>query len=126
MTVSLTLFVSASAFVRLVSVPVAVIMCAVAAVIPPIAAISANRWDEDDHWWDEPAPGAAKSEKRPEEPGPSEESPPSDEASPGHSGEPSSGADAEDAQHPSPRSQEEWSFDELLWEEELRGYGERF
>ncbi|MCK1797033.1 hypothetical protein MTQ01_13605 [Streptomyces sp. XM4193] len=58
MTVSLTLFVSASAFVRLFSVPLAVAMCVVAAVIPPVAAISANRWDEDDHWWDEPGPGS--------------------------------------------------------------------
>jgi len=39
---AITLFVLASTVVRLFSVPLAVGMCAVAAVIPPIAAIVTN------------------------------------------------------------------------------------
>ena len=39
----LFLFVSAWAFVRLWSVPAAVAMCVVAMVLPPVAAIVANR-----------------------------------------------------------------------------------
>ncbi|GAB2578518.1 hypothetical protein GCM10027168_09420 [Streptomyces capparidis] len=50
----LALFVSAWAFVRLWSVPAAVAMCVVAMVIPPCAAIVANRRDPDDRWWDDP------------------------------------------------------------------------
>ncbi|MFJ6697029.1 DUF3099 domain-containing protein [Streptomyces sp. NPDC091272] len=50
----LVLFVSACALVRLWSVPVAVAMCVVAAVIPPFAAMIANRKGPDDRWWDEP------------------------------------------------------------------------
>ncbi|WWR48996.1 DUF3099 domain-containing protein [Streptomyces sp. SCSIO 30461] len=50
----LVLFVSA-AFVRLWSVPVAVGMCAVAMVIPPLAAVVANRRGPDDRWWDAPS-----------------------------------------------------------------------
>lgn len=53
MTVCLSLFISAWAFVRLFSVALAVAMCAIAAVIPPIAAIVANRRESDDRWWDE-------------------------------------------------------------------------
>ncbi|MCX5200345.1 DUF3099 domain-containing protein [Streptomyces sp. NBC_00237] len=75
----LVLFVTACAFVRLWSVPVAVAMCVVAAAIPPFAAMVANRkgpgdregvppaqakpraWGRDettgdrrsDDWWDE-------------------------------------------------------------------------
>lgn len=50
----LVLFVSAWAVVRLWSVPVAVGMCVVAMVLPPVAAIVANRRGPDDRWWDEP------------------------------------------------------------------------
>ncbi|MER0246852.1 DUF3099 domain-containing protein [Streptomyces sp. HSW2009] len=50
----LTLFVLAWAVVRLWSIPVAVGMCVVAMVIPPLAAIVANRRGPDDHWFDEP------------------------------------------------------------------------
>ncbi len=49
----LTLFISAWAFVRLWSVPAAVAMCIVAMVIPPLAAIVANRRGPQDRWWDE-------------------------------------------------------------------------
>ncbi|WP_419996093.1 DUF3099 domain-containing protein [Streptomyces boninensis] len=31
----------------------AVAMCVVAALIPPLAAITGNRWEKDDKWWDE-------------------------------------------------------------------------
>jgi hypothetical protein len=54
MAVCLVLFVSAWGFVRLWSVPLAIAMCVVAAAIPPIAAIAANRREPDDRWWDEP------------------------------------------------------------------------
>ncbi|MEV6261240.1 DUF3099 domain-containing protein [Streptomyces sp. NPDC051784] len=50
----LLLFVSAWAFVRLWSVPAAVAMCVVAMVIPPVAAIVANRRGPEDRWWDDP------------------------------------------------------------------------
>lgn len=49
----LGLFVLAWAVVRLWSLPVAIGMCVVAMVIPPVAAIVANRREKDDHWWDE-------------------------------------------------------------------------
>ncbi|TWG04667.1 hypothetical protein FHX80_113136 [Streptomyces brevispora] len=52
----LVLFVSAWAFVRLWSVPAAIIMCVIAMVIPPVAAIVANRKGPEDRWWDEPDP----------------------------------------------------------------------
>jgi uncharacterized membrane protein YqjE len=39
--------------VRLVSVPAAIAMSVVAMVIPPVAAIVANRKGPDDRWWDE-------------------------------------------------------------------------
>ncbi|WP_326698953.1 DUF3099 domain-containing protein [Streptomyces sp. NBC_01754] len=52
----LALFVSAWAFVRLWSIPAAVAMCVVAMVIPPVAAMVANRRGPDDRWWDDPAP----------------------------------------------------------------------
>ena len=48
------LFVMAWAVVRLWSVPAAIAMCLVAMVIPPVAAIVANRRGPEDHWWDEP------------------------------------------------------------------------
>jgi Protein of unknown function (DUF3099) len=48
------LFVLAWSVVRLWSVPLAVGMCVVAMLIPPLAAIVANRREADDHWWDVP------------------------------------------------------------------------
>ncbi|MDF4252873.1 DUF3099 domain-containing protein [Streptomyces sp. WMMB303] len=57
MAICLVLFISAWAFVRLWSVPAAVAMCAVAMVLPPLAAIVGNRREPDDRWWDEPAEG---------------------------------------------------------------------
>ncbi|KNB51418.1 DUF3099 domain-containing protein [Streptomyces caatingaensis] len=47
------LFVLAWAVVRLWSVPAAIGMCLVAMVIPPVAAVVANRRGPDDRWWDE-------------------------------------------------------------------------
>ncbi|MET7640991.1 DUF3099 domain-containing protein [Streptomyces sp. NPDC005438] len=49
----LLLFVGAGALVRLWSVPLAVGMCVVAMVIPPVAAVVANRRGPEDRWWDE-------------------------------------------------------------------------
>jgi len=49
------LFIMAWALVRLWSVPAAIAMCLVAMVIPPVAAIVANRRGPEDRWWDEPA-----------------------------------------------------------------------
>jgi hypothetical protein len=51
----LFLFVSAWAFVRLWSIPAAVAMCVVAMVIPPVAAIVANRRGPEDRWFDDPS-----------------------------------------------------------------------
>jgi uncharacterized membrane protein YoaK (UPF0700 family) len=53
MSVCVAFFVGAWTVVRLWSVPVAIAMCVVAAVIPPVAAITANRREPDDRWWDE-------------------------------------------------------------------------
>ncbi|GAA0414170.1 DUF3099 domain-containing protein [Streptomyces luteireticuli] len=47
------LFVLAWAVVRLWSVPAAIGMCLLAMVIPPVAAVVANRRGPDDRWWDE-------------------------------------------------------------------------
>ncbi|MCY0927496.1 DUF3099 domain-containing protein [Streptomyces sp. H27-H1] len=58
----LFLFVSAWSFVRLWSVEAAVAMCVVAMVIPPVAAIVANRRGPDDRWWDDPS-GDSKSDE---------------------------------------------------------------
>ncbi|MFE6042376.1 DUF3099 domain-containing protein [Streptomyces sp. NPDC056452] len=58
----LVLFVSAWAFVRLWSVPAAVAMCVVAMVIPPVAAMVANRRGPEDRWWDDPS-GDPKSDE---------------------------------------------------------------
>ncbi|MBB5934416.1 hypothetical protein FHS42_001463 [Streptomyces zagrosensis] len=52
----LTLFVLAWSVVRLWSIPVAVGMCVVAMVIPPFAAIVANRRGPEERWFDEPGP----------------------------------------------------------------------
>ncbi|WP_413966500.1 DUF3099 domain-containing protein [Actinacidiphila polyblastidii] len=49
------LFVVAWSVVRLWSVPAAIAMCLVAMVIPPTAAIVANRRGPEDRWWDDPS-----------------------------------------------------------------------
>ncbi|QTD99386.1 hypothetical protein S1361_18690 [Streptomyces cyanogenus] len=49
------LFVLAWGVVRLWSVPAAVGMCVVAMVIPPVAAMVANRRGPEDRWWDDPS-----------------------------------------------------------------------
>ncbi len=51
----IALFVLAWAVVRLWSVPAAVGMCVVAMLIPPVAAMVANRRGPDDRWWDDPS-----------------------------------------------------------------------
>ncbi|MFJ1594747.1 DUF3099 domain-containing protein [Kitasatospora albolonga] len=56
------LFVSAWAVVRLWSMPAAVAMCLVAMVIPPVAAVLANRRGPEDLWWDDPS-GDPKSDE---------------------------------------------------------------
>lgn len=62
MGICITLFVLAWGVVRLWSVPVAVGMCVVAMVIPPLAAMVANRRGPDDRWWDDPS-GDPKSDE---------------------------------------------------------------
>ena len=61
----LFLFVSAWAFVRLWSIPAAVAMCVVAMVIPPVAAIVANRRGPEDRWWDEGSTDVRPSDLKP-------------------------------------------------------------
>ena len=56
------LFILAWSVVRLWSVPAAVGMCVVAMLIPPVAAIMANRRGPDDRWWDDPS-GDPKSDE---------------------------------------------------------------
>lgn len=56
------LFVLAWAVVRLWSIPAAVGMCVVAMVIPPVAAMVANRRGPEDRWWDDPS-GDPKSDE---------------------------------------------------------------
>ncbi|GAA2789265.1 DUF3099 domain-containing protein [Streptomyces showdoensis] len=51
----LVLFVGAWAVVRLFSIPVAIGMCVVAMLIPPVAAMTANRRGPEDRWWDDPS-----------------------------------------------------------------------
>ncbi|MFD3698461.1 DUF3099 domain-containing protein [Streptomyces sp. NPDC058646] len=58
----LFLFVSAWSFVRLFSVEAAVALCVVAMVIPPVAAMIANRRGPEDRWWDDPS-GDPKSDE---------------------------------------------------------------
>ena len=58
----IVLFVLAWAVVRLWSVPAAVGMCVVAMLIPPVAAMTANRRGPDDRWWDDPS-GDAQSDE---------------------------------------------------------------
>jgi len=48
------LFVMAWAVVRLWSVQAAIGMCVVAMILPPVAAIVANRKGPEDRWWDDP------------------------------------------------------------------------
>ncbi|MFG2642303.1 DUF3099 domain-containing protein [Streptomyces sp. NPDC048370] len=56
------LFVGAWAVVRLFSMPVAIAMCVVAMVMPPVAAMIANRRGPEDRWWDDPS-GDAQSDE---------------------------------------------------------------
>lgn len=53
MSTCVVLFVMAWAVVRLWSVQAAIGMCLVAAVIPPVAAIVANRRGPNERWFDE-------------------------------------------------------------------------
>ncbi|MFD0057627.1 DUF3099 domain-containing protein [Streptomyces sp. NPDC127168] len=62
MGICIALFVLAWGVVRLWSVPAAVAMCVVAMVIPPLAAIVANRRGPEDRWWDDPS-GDPKSDE---------------------------------------------------------------
>ncbi|MFJ6897859.1 DUF3099 domain-containing protein [Streptomyces hokutonensis] len=62
MGICIGLFVLAWGVVRIWSVPVAVGMCVVAMVIPPVAAMVANRRGPDDRWWDDPS-GDPKSDE---------------------------------------------------------------
>ena len=66
----LVLFVSAWAFVRLWSMPAAIAMCVVAMVIPPVAAMVANRKGPEDSWWDDPAPTGPRTPPRSGKSGP--------------------------------------------------------
>ncbi|PYC85447.1 hypothetical protein C7C46_06840 [Streptomyces tateyamensis] len=50
----LALFVLAWGVVRFFSVAAAITMCVVAMVIPPVAAVFANRRDPEDDWWQDP------------------------------------------------------------------------
>ncbi|MER5865707.1 DUF3099 domain-containing protein [Kitasatospora sp. NPDC002040] len=54
MGVCLLTFVLAWGVVRFWSVPAAIGMCVFAMVIPPVAAIFANKRDPDDDWWNDP------------------------------------------------------------------------
>ncbi|WP_326659399.1 DUF3099 domain-containing protein [Streptomyces sp. NBC_00385] len=65
MGICLVLFVSAWAFVRLWSMPAAIAMCVVAMVIPPVAAMVANRKGPEDRWWDDPAATPPRPPSRP-------------------------------------------------------------
>ncbi len=58
MSTCVVLFIVAWSVVRLWSVPAAVGMCVVAMMIPPIAAIVANRRGPEDRWFDEDDTGA--------------------------------------------------------------------
>ncbi|WP_329566512.1 DUF3099 domain-containing protein [Kitasatospora sp. NBC_01266] len=54
MGICLGLFVLAWGVVRFFSLGAAIGMCLVAMVIPPLAAIFANRRDPEDDWWRDP------------------------------------------------------------------------
>ncbi|MFJ2959469.1 DUF3099 domain-containing protein [Streptomyces sp. NPDC087270] len=58
------LFVLAWSVVRLWSVQAAIGMCLFAMVIPPVAAIVANRKGPEDRWWDEKGPRGGKEAER--------------------------------------------------------------
>ncbi|MEU9982517.1 DUF3099 domain-containing protein [Streptomyces sp. NPDC050856] len=58
----LALFVGGWAVVRLWSVPAAVGMCLAAMVIPPVAAMVANRRGPEDRWWDDPPAGPPRTD----------------------------------------------------------------
>jgi Protein of unknown function (DUF3099) len=106
MTICLTLFVSAWAVVRLISVPVAIAMCVVAAVIPPVAAIVANRPDPDEHAGDEQPD--EQPEVQPEvQPDEQPEVQPDEQP---------------DEQRAGPDDVELTELDMRLWEEELRNH----
>ncbi|MHC3820106.1 hypothetical protein AMK09_03745 [Streptomyces sp. CB02488] len=70
----LVLFVSSWAFVRLWSIPAAISMCVIAMVIPPVAAIVANRKGPEDRWWDDP-PEAPDPRQRTDKQRPGKENP---------------------------------------------------
>ncbi|MEV3932218.1 DUF3099 domain-containing protein [Streptomyces sp. NPDC053728] len=96
----LFLFVSAWAFVRLWSVPAAVAMCVVAMVIPPVAAIVANRKGPDDRWWDDPARGSRPRDSGPRDtphPKPSKSPKAGRDAGPGPAGQKRTGDATSDA-----------------------------
>jgi hypothetical protein len=63
MGVCISMFVLAWAVVRIWSIPAAVAMCVVAMVIPPVAAITANRRGPEDRWWDETSCGDRTSDE---------------------------------------------------------------
>ena len=69
MGICVVLFVSAWAFVRLWSMPVAIGMCVVAMIIPPVAAMIANRRGPEDRWWDDPPSAYEKTRPMREPPG---------------------------------------------------------
>jgi len=73
------LFVLAWSVVRLWSVTAAVAMCVVALLIPPVAAIVANRRGPEDRWWDE-------KDDQPEQPSPGPDSPGEADRRPGRQG----------------------------------------
>jgi len=85
------LFVMAWSLVRLWSVPVAIGMCVVAMVIPPVAAIVANRRGPEDTWWDDPELPKEPEWKPEHKPEPQPQPPPSPRAI-GSSGDPESDA----------------------------------
>jgi hypothetical protein len=86
------LFVLAWSVVRLWSVPAAIGMCLFAMVIPPVAAIVANRKGPEDRWWDEKDPPDAKRRSREPERKAGEAAPDPDKRALGGSGDPQSDA----------------------------------
>lgn len=118
----LFLFVSAWAFVRLWSIPAAVAMCVVAMVIPPVAAIVANRRGPEDRWWDDPAQGSrSSSDARP-----SRDTQPSRDAQPSKDAEPSKDAQPSKPARPrSPREEPTGDPTSDAWWDELDGRNRR-
>lgn len=72
------LFVMAWAVVRIWSVPAAIIMCLVAMVIPPFAAIVANRRRPGERWFDEDGDDGSDEGREPRAPGDTTGDPQSD------------------------------------------------